>query len=699
MPRPIKHGSADQSVVIRIIDSTDGTPETGVAWNTSGIALWYRRDGGSKVDITEATLAAADSAHADGGFVAIADGYYRLDLPDAACASGSTGVAVGGTVTGMVVIGAYHPLVPWDPQDAARLGLTALPSSGTLAVNPTLAASQAFNNTGQTIPVLAALADDRLAGARAVAAAIRAVQTDRVDFFRAGDSTTIGYEAGLAECLSKIGQQYASPLFWGGEDAQAGVGYLCGIQYAAGTPGTGAPSQLAAYLDRGSGGLYPAGYSYYTAGVFLADAVVVDPGCPLGLAGPMTWEIHYGTFASGTHSFHPTIIHEAEPYTLIVDAGSVNATTGGYGMTRMDVALPADAARTRQLKFRTARLGVDGHADPFLLYHRVVRADRPAGWSTHVLDARNGQSMRLVAYDLQQATNTTLTYYFSQIRRLQGHTKRLVFVLNGSQNDATDSNTSVGPAAVASNTADGYFDNMLAIVQRITGLWRTNGWDPSELYWIFEPTHPKAASEAALVTQQREAARRLARFVPQSVAVDLSELTTYDELVAAGYLDTGDLAHPTASGYTELTRLRLYEVAKRGESLPTGGIATASFASGTRVPRVTLVDTTTDVTNVVDASVSPLASGTVASTTGTTTTLDSGAVATASYYLNARLVITTGTGAGQERLITAYSAGRVATHAAWTTNPTSSSTYEIQPARGVGRDISITNRSVAVADL
>jgi hypothetical protein len=37
-------GSTDVSVVIRIIDSTDGTPETGVVFNTAGIALEYRRE-------------------------------------------------------------------------------------------------------------------------------------------------------------------------------------------------------------------------------------------------------------------------------------------------------------------------------------------------------------------------------------------------------------------------------------------------------------------------------------------------------------------------------------------------------------------------------------------------------------------------------------------------------------------------------
>lgn len=129
MTRIVKAGTADVSVVIRIIDSSDGTPETGVVWNTAGIDFQYRREGAVSTAITEATLAALTTAHTDGGFLHIGNGYYRLDLPDAACAAGATGVLIHGTVTGMVVIGEYVQLVTYDPFDAVRLGLTALPNA------------------------------------------------------------------------------------------------------------------------------------------------------------------------------------------------------------------------------------------------------------------------------------------------------------------------------------------------------------------------------------------------------------------------------------------------------------------------------------------------------------------------------------------------------------------------------------------
>lgn len=134
-----KAGTVDVHAIIRIIDSTDGTPELGVVFNTSGIDIQYRRELAASVAITEVTLAALTTAHTDGGFLHIGNGYYRVDLPDAAVAAGATGVLVHGVVTGMVVIGCYIELVAYDPADTVRLGLTGIPnvaagSSGGLPV-------------------------------------------------------------------------------------------------------------------------------------------------------------------------------------------------------------------------------------------------------------------------------------------------------------------------------------------------------------------------------------------------------------------------------------------------------------------------------------------------------------------------------------------------------------------------------------
>ena len=131
--RPVVAGTPDVSVIIRIVDATTGLPETSVVYNTSSIDIRYRRDGATDTAITEATLSALNDAHSDGGFLHIGNGYYRVDLPDAACASGSTGVLVHGTVTDMVVIGCYVPLIAVNPYDAVRMGMTALPNAAAQA--------------------------------------------------------------------------------------------------------------------------------------------------------------------------------------------------------------------------------------------------------------------------------------------------------------------------------------------------------------------------------------------------------------------------------------------------------------------------------------------------------------------------------------------------------------------------------------
>lgn len=129
----IKKGSVDKSVYLRIIDGTDGTPETGVVFNTSGIDLWYRREGAARVNITEATLAGLTTAHTDGGFLHVGDGVYRLDVPDAAWATGANEVVVCGTVTGMIVKEVVVQLVDVDFNDAVRGGMTALPNAAAAA--------------------------------------------------------------------------------------------------------------------------------------------------------------------------------------------------------------------------------------------------------------------------------------------------------------------------------------------------------------------------------------------------------------------------------------------------------------------------------------------------------------------------------------------------------------------------------------
>ena len=162
MSKQVKEGSTNVSIRLRIIDSSDGTPETGVTSATSGLDLWYQKEGAAKVSLTESDLSALTDAHSDGGILHISDGYYRVDVPDAAF-TGADSVIVGGTVTGMIVIGNEIQIVEYDPNDAVRLGLTALPNAAADAAGglPISDAGGLDLDTqlANAVPTVAAIAD------------------------------------------------------------------------------------------------------------------------------------------------------------------------------------------------------------------------------------------------------------------------------------------------------------------------------------------------------------------------------------------------------------------------------------------------------------------------------------------------------------------------------------------------------------
>jgi hypothetical protein len=118
---PLQAGATDQSVYLEFIDESTGAPTAGLVFNSSGIDLEYVRSGAAATDITEATQTAA-GAHSDGGFVSVGHGRYRLDLPDAAVATGVPQVVVQGVITGYIMLPCVVALSP--PANVVRFGGT-----------------------------------------------------------------------------------------------------------------------------------------------------------------------------------------------------------------------------------------------------------------------------------------------------------------------------------------------------------------------------------------------------------------------------------------------------------------------------------------------------------------------------------------------------------------------------------------------
>lgn len=216
----ITPGATDVSVVIRILDSTTGLPETGVVAATAGLDLEYRREGAASTDITESDLTALTDAHSDGGLKHIGNGYYRLDVPDAAFVAGVPGVLIHGTATDMVVQGVYCELayravntvqISDDTMAADNLELAFDDTAGAVPWVGIIDQGTAQSATGTTLVLRAATpigADDAPIGAvvaaygsgqgywqfRSVTDYVTATDTATVDTWTVTPSGTITYK-------------------------------------------------------------------------------------------------------------------------------------------------------------------------------------------------------------------------------------------------------------------------------------------------------------------------------------------------------------------------------------------------------------------------------------------------------------------------------------------------------------------------
>jgi len=128
----IKKNSTDITTYFKLIDSTAGTPETGLT--ITDLDLTYVRRGAAPAAKVDATaLAATDSAHGDNKAIEVdgtnMPGLYRVDWPDAAFATGVNSVILCVKATGVDPAFLEVELVNYDPADGVRMGLTALPNA------------------------------------------------------------------------------------------------------------------------------------------------------------------------------------------------------------------------------------------------------------------------------------------------------------------------------------------------------------------------------------------------------------------------------------------------------------------------------------------------------------------------------------------------------------------------------------------
>lgn len=124
-------------ITYAVIRDVNGSPMTGLVFNSSGLKAYYCLPGAASVSISLVTQTIT-GAYSSGGFVEIDStnmpGLYRLDVPNAALASSnvSSVVCLSGA-TGMAALYLEYDLWAVNPQDAVHFGVSSLPNAAAAA--------------------------------------------------------------------------------------------------------------------------------------------------------------------------------------------------------------------------------------------------------------------------------------------------------------------------------------------------------------------------------------------------------------------------------------------------------------------------------------------------------------------------------------------------------------------------------------
>jgi hypothetical protein len=218
----INNTSRTEYVFIQNSSVSTGAGLTGLVFNTASLTADYCVERGARVNIPLVTQTAT-GAYSSGGFVAVdgtnMPGLYRFDIPNAVFATAGTDKAVvmlkGATNMAPVLL--EYQIVAFNPDDAVRLGLTAIPNvaigtTGSIALgNATgavtvadktgysLSGTQAFNVTGNITGNLSGSVGSVTGSVGSVTGSVGSVTgnvTGSVGSIATGGITTASFAAG-----------------------------------------------------------------------------------------------------------------------------------------------------------------------------------------------------------------------------------------------------------------------------------------------------------------------------------------------------------------------------------------------------------------------------------------------------------------------------------------------------------------------
>jgi hypothetical protein len=317
--------------------------------------------------------------------------------------------------------------------------------------------------------------------------------------------------------------------------------------------------------------LGPHNYLYLPAGISLGGNAIAgsvyEPGCPIGIDGPLRVHFSYGLFSgAGSGSFRPSCRYEAFPFDEIVAGPTLSTRTGDGSPFRVaygQLDVPA-GARDRQIAFRAAppNSTITG---PFIGYFmRTENRTTTHGAAFSSLYAVGSKSSCDMALAMRRSSNETLSLYFDGLRRLQGPTKGLLVRINTGLNDRAESRASVKSGITPGNSAAAYADNVQCIIDRLREIWTINAWPESELHFLLTPSQAVADPDEASLRSYRDACEQLALTNPRTATVRLDVISNSAELLANGWYQANgtDRNHLVEAAYDSLAERELLTLLK-----------------------------------------------------------------------------------------------------------------------------------------
>jgi hypothetical protein len=279
--------------------------------------------------------------------------------------------------------------------------------------------------------------------------------------------------------------------------------------------------------------------------------------------------VYIGASGIGTTPiFNPAIRGQNGPVgsfaTTLYTAATGISTTGVFIDYTLKMAATNGESQDRQFQYN--RIAVNRSRGEFFAGPaQWARDDKTVGVAVSPTYAAGGRTLRNVVHDMVSALRDRPLSIQEQLRfAVRAHTpgQETVCIVNKMKgNDVGDANNAwvyAGGTATqtgsASNTKEGYKQNLNSFIRMWTDAWVALGYNTDNLFFIDGAYHPQptggyTAIQEEMSTGASELAADGNSWTQNLIVINGNDLTTSDEMTALDWYKPADTAHLTTAGF------------------------------------------------------------------------------------------------------------------------------------------------------